>query len=336
MILIDALYINDGGGKVLLDYLISEAEKTDKKIIYLIDERIKGQIQNIKPTNEIRYLAPSFLKRRIFYKNNKNTFSTILCFANLPPNIKVNAKVYTYFHQALFLEVPNNISFNNRLLYRAKIFILKTISKNTNYWLVQSVLIKELLAKKYKINHDRILIKLFYPPFFSQNEKVERNRDTFLYVSNANTSKNHNTLIEAFCKFYDQTKRGKLILTVSKEFSEVYNLISEKVKQNYPIDNIGFVERDSLVKVYQSAEYLIYPSLTESFGLSLVEAIENGCKIIGADLPYIHMICKPSLIFNPYDINSIIDALSLSLQGDLPPSESIIKNNIQELIDLLK
>lgn len=336
MILIDALYINGGGGKVLLDYLISEAEKTDKEFIYLIDERIKGEIQSIKSTNKIIYLAPSFLKRRSFYKSNKSNFSTILCFANLPPNIKVNAKVYTYFHQALFLEIPNTISFKNRLLYKAKIMILKAISKNTNFWLVQSILIKELLAKKYKIKQENILIKLFYPPFFTNDNVQERKKDTYLYVSNASTSKNHIPLIEAFCKFYDQHKRGKLILTVSHDYTDVYSIISEKVKQNYPIENIGFVERESLVKVYQSAEYLIYPSLTESFGLSLVEAIENGCKIIGADLPYIHMVCKPSLIFNPYDINSIIEALSLSLQGNLPSSESIIKNNIEELLDLLQ
>jgi hypothetical protein len=41
MILIDALYINNSGGKVLLDYLIEELEKTDKEVFYLLDERIQ-------------------------------------------------------------------------------------------------------------------------------------------------------------------------------------------------------------------------------------------------------------------------------------------------------
>ena len=93
MILVDALYINSGGGKVLLDYLIQELEKTDKKIYYLLDNRIKDNIQQIKDTNKVLYLPASFNKRHLFYKENKNLFSTVLCFGNLPPNIRLKAKV---------------------------------------------------------------------------------------------------------------------------------------------------------------------------------------------------------------------------------------------------
>ena len=43
MLLIDAIYINTGGGKILLDYLIEELEKTDKQIFYLLDKRIQKE-----------------------------------------------------------------------------------------------------------------------------------------------------------------------------------------------------------------------------------------------------------------------------------------------------
>ena len=96
MILVDALYINSGGGKVLLDYLIQELEKTDKKIYYLLDNRIKDNIQQIKDTNKVLYLPASFNKRHLFYKENKNLFSTVLCFGNLPPNIKIKNATVLY------------------------------------------------------------------------------------------------------------------------------------------------------------------------------------------------------------------------------------------------
>ena len=39
MILIDALYINNGGGKVLLDYLVEHLEVTNLPIYYLLDKQ---------------------------------------------------------------------------------------------------------------------------------------------------------------------------------------------------------------------------------------------------------------------------------------------------------
>jgi hypothetical protein len=66
-----------------------------------------------------------------------------------------------------------------------------------------------------------------------------------------------------------------------------------------------------------------------------VEAIENGCKVIGADLPYTYAVCKPSLVFNPLEVDSITEALSLSLQKNTINSESKVKNEINTLISLL-
>jgi glycosyltransferase involved in cell wall biosynthesis len=76
--------------------------------------------------------------------------------------------------------------------------------------------------------------------------------------------------------------------------------------------------------------------LAESFGLGLVEAINCGCKVIGADLPYTYAVCKPSIVFNPLEVDSIVSALCLSLQDNIPPSQAIVKNQIQNIIEILK
>lgn len=334
MILIDALYINNSGGKVLLDYLIEELEKTDKEVFYLLDERIKKEKLQLKK-NKVIYLKASLIKRRNFYKENKNKFSSILCFGNLPPNIKTSAKVYTYFHQLLFLDLPKEMSFISKKIYYIKTRFLNAFKKNTDYWLVQTELVKEKLSKKYGIQGSNILVIPFYPPFTSEVKTNIRKEHQYIYVSNVSKHKNHLRLIEAFAKFYDKHKKGKLILTIPDDASEILNSINEKVNQGYPVENIGFVDRNSLCQLYTESEYHIFPSLTESFGLGLVEAIENGCKIIGADLPYTYAVCKPSLVFNPLEVDSITEALSLSLQKNTINSESKVKNEINALISLL-
>ncbi|WP_336690993.1 MULTISPECIES: glycosyltransferase [unclassified Chryseobacterium] len=334
MILIDALYINNSGGKVLLDYLIEELEKTDKEVFYLLDERIQKEKLQLKK-NKVIYLKASLIKRRNFYKENKNKFSSILCFGNLPPNIKTSAKVYTYFHQLLFLDLPKEMSFISKKIYYIKTRFLNAFKKNTDYWLVQTELVKEKLSKKYGIQGSNILVIPFYPPFTSEVNTNIRKEHQYIYVSNVSKHKNHLRLIEAFAKFYDKHKKGKLILTIPDDASEILNSINVKVNQGYPVENIGFVDRNSLCQLYMESEYHIFPSLTESFGLGLVEAIENGCKIIGADLPYTYAVCKPSLVFNPLEVDSITEALSLSLQKNTINSESKVKNEINTLISLL-
>lgn len=335
MILIDALYINNSGGKVLLDYLVTELEKSGKKIYYLLDKRVEAKVSPIKPANKVEYLKASLSARNRFYKKHRNDFSTVLCFGNLPPNIRISATVYTYFHQLLFLSLPETMGLKHRLVYRLKIMVLNHFKKNTDYWLVQSSLIKSTLITKYKLETTKVLEMPFYPPFplTAISEKIPH---TYLYVSNAAPHKNHERLIEAFTVFYKKHKCGTLTLTVSGEFPALLKLIEDKQKEGIPINNIGFVPREELQRLYAESEFLVFPSLAESFGLGLIEAIECGCKVIGADLPYTYAVCEPSLTFNPLDENSIFDALVLSLQENIKPSVAKVSNQINELITLLK
>lgn len=332
MILIDALYINNGGGKVLLDYLISEFEKTNIQIVYLLDSRIKNSHQAIKLENQVCYLEASIIKRYFFYKERGNAFSKVLCFGNLPPNIKLDSSVYTYFHNPMYLDVPKKFSFLDKIKFQIKIMILRQFKENTSFWFVQSSLIKVKLQRKFKIREDRVKIMPFYQQFENSKGAIVREKLTYIYVSNGTPHKNHELLITAFCQFYDSNRKGKLILTLGPDYPDLISLISEKVQKGYPIENIGYVDRETLHKQYLKSEFLIFPSLTESFGLGLIEAIECGCKVIGADLPYTYEVCEPSIIFNPISAVSIFNALERSMDEGLIKTVPKIGNNIFQLI----
>lgn len=336
MILIDALYINYGGGKILLDYLILQLKKSNLDVYFLLDDRIIGKHPEIDP-DRVEYLKGNFIKRQVFYRENKHRFTKVFCFGNLPPNIRLKATVFTYFHNLIYLNVPKEFPLKEHLKFKLKISILKWITKNTDYWLVQSDLIKDKLQQKMHLKSESIKVMPFYPQFEELNSIVTREKNTFLYVSNATPHKNHKRLIDGFCKFYDKNKKGKLVLTVNEDYPALLDLIQDKIVQGYPINNIGFVDRLTLQKAYLSSEFLIFPSLTESFGLGLIEAIECGCKIIGADLPYMYEVCQPSLTFNPLDENSIFNAFENTLNNEtIRPSLAKIQNNINQIISLLK
>jgi glycosyltransferase involved in cell wall biosynthesis len=336
MILLDAIFINNSGGKILLDYLIEQLEEKNLQIVYLLDERIREKHVAIK-NNKIIYLKPSFLTRYNFYKKYKNSFSSVLCFGNLPPFFSLNATVYTYFHNTLLLEVPHTFSLKGKILLKLKSFILKYYRSNTNFWLVQTEVIKDKILKhKITKNSDNVLLMPFYPSFGKLHKETDINNHVFAYISHGNPQKNHYNLLKAFKRFYDNEKKGILYLTVGSEFPELHIYIHKLIQEGYPIINHGLIDREKIKEIYSKVNYIIYPSLTESFGLSIIEAIENDCKVIGADLPYMHAVCEPSLVFNPNSIDSIYNSFKFACDTSLKPTKQLVFNEINKLIQCLK
>lgn len=162
-----------------------------------------------------------------------------------------------------------------------------------------------------------------------------RKNYSYIYVSDVSPHKNHLNLIISFCKFYDKHSIGQLTLTVNEHYTEMFNLIQLKRKQGYPIINLGFVDRSTLSKIYQGNQFLIYPSSAESFGLGIVEAIENGCDVIGSNLEYMFQVCVPSITFDPNSIDEITNAFEKSLENTFPKTVQKVYNQIEQLIHLL-
>lgn len=336
MILVDALYINDGGGKILLDCLIKELEKTDKTIFYLIDSRNKSVFNHIKNSNKIIYLEAGIIKRHLFYRKNHLNFTKVFCFGNIPPTTKLDCDVLCYFHNFNFLQIPLEFSLLQKTKHKFKFMFIKYFAKNVSCWFVQSSLVKQKLQSKIDCPHDTIKLLPFYDEFSTNiKSNVTRKLDNYIYVSNGLPHKNHKRLIDAFCRFYDKHNVGKLTLTVDDSFTDLNGIIKIKQEVGYPIVNMIFSDRVSLQKAYLASNFLIFPSVSETFGLGLIEALQNGCNIIGADLPYTYEICLPSLVFDPKSTDSIFEVFEKSIYGITEVSKPKIKNRLTELVNLI-
>lgn len=328
MVLIDAIYVNNGGGKVLLEYLIQELNVIDSEFTYLLDSRYDGILPNAKC--KVHKLRPSLFNRHLFYLKYSKLITKVFCFGNVPPTVRLGCTVFTYFHQYLFLVRPKGLNFINSVLIRSKQIIIKLLKNNTNFWIVQNALVSEKLGKVMSINRSNILITPFFRSFVKQTDFNRKKQ--YLYVSSGEPHKNHLILIEAFKMFYDKFKLGSLHLTIPLKYSDILDSIGN----NYPIYNYHKLDEFELSKLYFESEYFIFPSKFESFGLGIVEAIECGCKIVGADLPYLHHICSPSVVFDPDSLVSIYTSFEKSYFGELKDSRLKVSNEIEKLLNLLK
>lgn len=334
MILLDSLYINNGGGKILLDYLVKSLEAEQLEVYYLFDARCASDFDYI-PAERKTVLKASMFTRHQFYKRKKNKFSKVFCFGNLGPTLKLKIPVYVYFHQRLFLDVAKSLKVKNQILFKVKSYVFKKLLTHTDFVLLQTESIKQDFTRKYTFyKKERVLVLPFYEQLHYPT--IEKEKDSFIYVSSGAKHKNQANLIHAFANMYKRTKRGKLTLTITDDFPELISLINKYIEEGIPIVNLGFIPKENLAAIYAKTEFCIYPSLSESFGLGILEAIEGGCKIVGSDLPYMHTICNPSIVFNPYQINTIEEAIFDALNNESKPTELKTKNNIKEILQLVQ
>ena len=335
MILIDAVYINTGGGLVLLNYLIEQLELNTKEVHYLLDHRATRDFDHI-PDVRKKIIRPSYFERFRFYMNHKDSYSRILCFGNIPPPIKTKSIVYTYVQNNLLLELPFSFPLKLKYEYRIKREILRHLSRYTDYFIVQTDYMREQIFKSIEFPFQ----KIFVIPFYSiikpdMHHAIDRVANSFLYVSSGAEYKNHNNLLKAFCMLVKIHESVSLTLTVEKQYKKLYKTINNHIESGCPISNIEFLDRSELVKIYYKNEYVIYPSLIESFGLGILEAIECQCKVIASDLPYTYAVCSPSIIFNPKSVDSILESMSQAINKQEKPTLKLVDNEIDDLLTLL-
>ena len=336
-ILIDACFVNHGGGRTLLNYLIDKFEGTSLNITYLLDYRIKNNHSKISKSNKVIFIKNSIVHRHFFLLKEKNSYDKVLCFGNVPPTTKIKATVYTYFHQLLYLENTFSNGVFSGLSRKLKIFIISIFSGNTDYWLVQTENVKTLLLNRIKTKTNNILCMPFY--FLKEPRKSNRKFNRFnklLYVSATDDKyKNHEILIDGFILAYEKLKDIQLHLTLDSPRPEIKSRLDFCLNKGIPVINHGLVNEEKLNELYFGSEYVIFPSLTESFGLPIIEGINYGCKIIASDRKYVDQICIPSLKFNPLDKYDIAEKIIKTNEMDVPKSKLLVKDEADKILDLL-
>lgn len=332
LILIDAISIsNFGGGFILLKYLIRTIHKTDLKVFYLLDNRCKGHFEFLDDSC-VKYLKSSRITRFKFYLTHRCEFNTVLCFANVPPPIRLKSKVLTYFHNVGYFFYDHD-TFVQKIVKKMKFLYIRLKSRNTDYWIVQTELVKLLLNNQFASSTSSTLIY----PFFEYNVIPKNNRDctSYLYVSSFSEYKNHIRLFNAWRNFYYNTNcKVSLYVTIPSHNIDIIRKINEEEYAGIGIVNLGIIPKKELLCYYEQCSFHIFPSLFESFGLGLIEACEYNQKILASDLPYVYEVVEPSDTFDPFSEASIYNCL---LRSKLLEKESNINvsDRVKELIKLL-
>lgn len=117
----------------------------------------------------------------------------------------------------------------------------------------------------------------------------------FLYVGNFYPHKNVETLIRAFKKIETDVK---LVLVGPDDFFTTR--LEKYLGDNEKIVIVKNPPTEKLIFFYKNAFALVHPSLSEGFGLPILEAAYLGCPIIASDIPvFRELLGSDYLSFDP-------------------------------------
>lgn len=193
---------------------------------------------------------------------------------------------------------------------------------------------------KAKVNPFGVPLEKFARPiaYAESSSSTERGPLRLLYVSEYADFKNLGTLLRALLVLHEQGIPFHLVTTVTPShiFSSLGESISYDTDQRLLMDDrlascttiTGPVPYEQIQKLYWQADVFVFPSLVESFGHPLVEAMASGLPVLASDIPVCREVCgDAALYFDPLDPEDLAEKIVLLKQD----REWLVRRGIQRV-----
>ncbi len=105
---------------------------------------------------------------------------------------------------------------------------------------------------------------------------IQENEKTCIFVGRLGKEKNVYFLLEAFAKIYEQRKATKLLLVGDGPEREGLYRCAEKLGILEAVIFTGYLSHEAVFVAYAASDIILFPSKTETQGLSLLEGMSIG------------------------------------------------------------
>jgi glycosyltransferase involved in cell wall biosynthesis len=286
--------------------------------------------------NEYLKYLPNFHYIKLLPNLNFRGKSKLMGLINRPYSIaKLSRDNYDIFHQTHFgLEMlkyvknkkvvitfhdMNHTKFSNLYNFDTKKVELmqKQSIQRADKIVTVSHTTKKDLVEIWNINPQKITV--IYHGIDLNNLNIPENKRIIdnpyiLYVGERGSYKNFNRFISAFSNISYKYSSLKLVCT-GKQFTndEIIKFQTLKIE-----DKVIYISANEIImkQLYNEAEMFVYPSLSEGFGMPVLEAMAQNCVVVLSNVSCFPEIAdKAGVYFNPYSIDDIIDKIELVLNS---------------------
>ncbi|KGX91040.1 glycosyltransferase family 4 protein [Pontibacillus marinus] len=230
----------------------------------------------------------------------------ILSMNQLVPNILCAKKSIMVIHDIMPLEYSNHWP----MLHKYYKYYLGTMLKKCKAIVTVSETTKNKLIDYYGLSSNNITT-IYNGIKFKSTEKIGggmQEESPFIYVGANLPNKNLEFLVDVFSKVNNSNQLHMIGGCCKNE------KVIEASKYNKNIKLLGYVSENELEKQYRECKALIFPSISEGFGLPLIEAMWYGKPIIVADRDYAREVCNdyPVTYFNDKDSEELVHIVNNS------------------------
>ena len=351
-----ALYIpcltsKPAGLGVFVDSLVSSLQ--DKKIeITIITEEIVSKENQFYDQEKINFVEIIPKKLKFLPRILKKIFRLIwinLSLSRILKNEKINILLSMTFEAPLLISKRINygmvIGDLTALFYSGKEFLLERIYlnlylkhclKNISYIFVPSKSTYLNVIKKYSfIKKEKITIipegfdkNNFFLPSDKEKSEVRKfyslPKKYFLYSGSLLAHKNLKVLLKSIQKINNLYPEIQLIIIGPASSKEIHKLkvYAEKLSITRNINHLGYVPRDHMRVLMHCSNAFLFPSKSEGFGLSVLEAMASGAYVISSNATSLPEVLGSSgKLISPYNENAWTIEMQNSLNDDF-----ILKN----------
>gem|GEM_PF-2009748 len=158
-----------------------------------------------------------------------------------------------------------------------------------------------------------------------QNSHLDINERPFiLYTGTIEPRKNLQVLIQAFSRF-PYNKEFDLICAggLGWRYDEIIAL-PEKLGMSDNIKFPGYLTCDEFEMLYNCADFFVYPSLYEGFGMPNIEAMQCGLPVITSNSSCLPEVAgDAALFFDPLEPDELVEKMTLLVES------TALKNNLR-------
>ena len=141
------------------------------------------------------------------------------------------------------------------------------------------------------------------PGYITQQLVQSQGRPMILYVSHLEPHKGHDVAIQTVRELKQRGQAVCLYLTMDRrDWPQGYDRLLSQIQAWGLADDVislGRVPEDALDELYRRADVFFFPSLCESFGFPMVEAMGYGLPIVAADTATNREICGDAALYYP-------------------------------------
>lgn len=252
---------------------------------------------------KLRVLTEHFRFAPIIKRHGIEVLNTgvapLLCPCKLVVTMKT-MHVYTNPHQ-----LPLSTVLYRRMIYHWTVRRADVIISNSQSFTADLRRYLKVPDSKIRLVYEALDHTLFSPigdksSLDSELSTLRIRRPFILFVSSLWPYKNAETLIDAFAIFVKRHPEYMLAIVGYAREESYLRKLAERTQKHGVAESVVFtggLSHEKLARLYQTASVFVYPSLYETFGLTILEAMACGCPVITSNVSAMPEIADDAAIF---------------------------------------